>query len=423
MERPAMPRLVFGASLILSAIFFGSAMHLPAVAAQAYRQYVVQPDSCSSSLPCLTEKNAATGPGVQSISLKGYGAIGQTFAQQNGGLAAAGIFGIDSSNAERNGPNSGVLGVSTIGIGVLAKSRFGTAMVAKSASGLAVDASSAGTLAMEVVNNGKGDGIEVVSMDGYGVRAATVHGSAPGISKAAISGADGSSDGGNLNQGVIGTSITGTGVRGFSSNYVGVNAIGGGLTPLGNFPALSVVDAGSMGGGNDLIDACSSTSDNPCFREATSRVLQLDTTGNLVISGHIFTSGSCSAGCIRHGGRQRVLSYAPTQTVPSIDDFGEAQLVDGQAYVRLGADFANVIDGNSAYLVFITPEGDCNVLYAAHRTHAGFEVRESHGGRSSVGFSYRVVAKPYGERGARLPVEFARPRFMPPPHSLSHRGQ
>jgi hypothetical protein len=35
---------------------------------------------------------------------------------------------------------------------------------------------------------------------------------------------------------------------------------------------------------------------------------------------------------------------------------------------------------------------------------AGFAVRESHGGRSTLSFSYRIVAKPFGSREPRLPM-------------------
>jgi hypothetical protein len=91
--------------------------------------------------------------------------------------------------------------------------------------------------------------------------------------------------------------------------------------------------------------------------------------------------------------------------MPSIDDFGEAQLVSGHAYVRLSADFANVIDKNVNYLVFITPEGDSRGVYVTDKTQVGFTVKENQGGHSSLAFSYRIVAKPYGVNKPRLPME------------------
>jgi hypothetical protein len=58
----------------------------------------------------------------------------------------------------------------------------------------------------------------------------------------------------------------------------------------------------------------------------------------------------------------------------------------------LSADFANVIDSRTNYMVFITPEGDNRGVYVADITHAGFSVHESQGGRSTLMFSNRIVA-------------------------------
>jgi hypothetical protein len=98
-----------------------------------------------------------------------------------------------------------------------------------------------------------------------------------------------------------------------------------------------------------------------------------------------------------------VTTYAPMVSQPTIEDFGEAQLVNGQASVRLDPKFANVIDESANYLVFMTPEGDAN-LYVSQKTRNGFVVHETHGGHSTVLFSYRIVAKPFGSRAARLPM-------------------
>jgi len=50
----------------------------------------------------------------------------------------------------------------------------------------------------------------------------------------------------------------------------------------------------------------------------------------------------------------------------------------------------------------LTPLGDCNGLYVADKTATGFEVRESGGGASSVGFDYRIVAKRTGYEDVRM---------------------
>jgi hypothetical protein len=60
-----------------------------------------------------------------------------------------------------------------------------------------------------------------------------------------------------------------------------------------------------------------------------------------------------------------------------------------------------VIDLRDGYRVFVTPEGDSKGLYVA-KAAGGFFVREQQGGRSTLPFDYRIVAKPREENGTRL---------------------
>jgi hypothetical protein len=94
-----------------------------------------------------------------------------------------------------------------------------------------------------------------------------------------------------------------------------------------------------------------------------------------------------------------------------MEDFGEAQLIGGRAYVRLAPDFAATIDRRSNYLVFITPQGDSRGLYVTMKTATGFEVRENSNGTTSLAFDYRIVAKPFGEVSRRLPAMLGRMRI------------
>jgi hypothetical protein len=86
----------------------------------------------------------------------------------------------------------------------------------------------------------------------------------------------------------------------------------------------------------------------------------------------------------------------------TVEDFGEAHVVGGRAYVPLDRTFASSIDGSRSYLVFITPEGDSRGLYVTGKSTSGFTVRESMGGSSSLAFQYRIVAHPYGDTTARM---------------------
>ena len=71
--------------------------------------------------------------------------------------------------------------------------------------------------------------------------------------------------------------------------------------------------------------------------------------------------------------------------------------------VRFDADFVSTLDFSSGYQVFLTPSGDNRGLYVASKYQAGFVVRESEGGRSTITFDYRVVGHPVGSTDARLP--------------------
>ncbi|HEY5095709.1 MAG TPA: hypothetical protein VII69_11375 [Candidatus Eremiobacteraceae bacterium] len=400
MNRIAAFRLVSVVFLCLGAIAFGSAIHLPALAAEGFNNYIAPAPnvSCSSTSPCLAESNTSSGAGVKGSSTAGNGSIGTTkFKSTSQGNGTAGVFGQDLSTSGTF--DSGVFGSSTNGVGVQ-----GTSI-----NGLGMMATSTNQTALFVQNIGASDGIQAVALSNDGTNSSTQNNSSIRSGRSGVWGHDDSTDGGFRNFGVAGTSTNGIGVLADSTNWIGLDAVGGGLENGAHGAALSVTGGQSAA---NVILACADVSDNPCTRESNSIEFILDHNGDLRISGHIYTSGSCGTGCAigRDGSTHRVSSYAPTQTVPSIDDFGEAQLVGGHAYVKMNADFANVVDQHANYLVFITPEGDSRGLYVTEKTRAGFTVRENQDGRSTLAFSYRIVAKPLGVEKPRLPMESVGPR-------------
>jgi hypothetical protein len=76
----------------------------------------------------------------------------------------------------------------------------------------------------------------------------------------------------------------------------------------------------------------------------------------------------------------------------TLEDFGAAKLEVGRAVVKLDIDFAKVVTLNE-YHVFVTPSDDCRGLCVRNKTATSFEVCELAGGKSSVAFSYRIVAR------------------------------
>jgi hypothetical protein len=147
--------------------------------------------------------------------------------------------------------------------------------------------------------------------------------------------------------------------------------------------------------------------------EAATNGSDVNVSGDIYVSGEVYTD--CSAFPATAGSEckynpqvrttsagTKLRSYSNSQSLPTMEDFGEAQLVNGQAQVTLEPAFASTIDRHRSYLVFVTPEGDCHGLYVASKTANGFAVRELMSGHSSVAFEYRIVAHPYGDGSQRL---------------------
>jgi hypothetical protein len=112
--------------------------------------------------------------------------------------------------------------------------------------------------------------------------------------------------------------------------------------------------------------------------------------GNVVVTGTL--TATVKNGMVKFpDGTQRVL-HCMESPEHWFEDFGTAKLVRGRAVVRLDTNFAKVVTPGD-YRVFVTPEGDCGGLYVRSKSAKRFEVRELQGGKSSVAFSYRIVAR------------------------------
>ncbi|MBN1139781.1 MAG: hypothetical protein JXM73_24630 [Anaerolineae bacterium] len=93
-------------------------------------------------------------------------------------------------------------------------------------------------------------------------------------------------------------------------------------------------------------------------------------------------------------------AYPVRATGDWIEDFGTAELADGQASVTIEPVYAQTVN-LTEYQVFLTPLGDCP-LYVAAKTPASFTVKAMGGQRCSIAFDYRLVAKRLGNEAARL---------------------
>jgi hypothetical protein len=257
-------------------------------------------------------------------------------------------------------------------------------------------------------------------------------------------GEDNSSAG--LNYGVMGTTVNNYGVYGkatgssgyggyFTSSYTnGGNAIIGAATGEGGlftgFSGNSTYPALMAAGGSTGTDLFGTYNTTPAetfivqagtanqSQEALTGGSDVQVSGDLYVYGEVFqdcvnfpeenpTTDCLSDADLGPGVRLRttgslVRTYHSRESMPTSEDFGEAQLISGQVHVSLDQAFAATIDLTKPYLVFLTSEGENHGLYVTGKTPSGFTVREMMNGRSGSLFEYRIVAHPYDDNGARL---------------------
>ncbi len=388
----------------------------------------IQPDTtCSSSSPCTTNTNNGSGPAIANVSVGGTGSTSTTDLASTSSKFAEGMLGVDASS--KGTFDIGVEGTSVSGTGVKGMSHtgsgvFGTSKLGDGVSGTSNDESGffAGVFGTGAASGGIGvegsgthSGIGVL---GIGTTAVLAEASSSSSTLFQAAGTGGSLFDGTTN-GTPEFTVDGSGNVSAAGNLSAGTISGGDVTggevfgniaivaPFANFTSdsqaiFATVTSSSFHGVIEAVGAGGPL--YTAYNSADNQVFYLDDGGNLTIGGLIKTAGSCSSGCIAHGPHQkRIISYASQETQPTVEDLGEAQVVNGQARVALDPSFANVIDPASNYLVFVTPEGDCNGLYIAGKSSTGFVVRELRGGHSSLAFEYRIVAKPFGDHSARLP--------------------
>ncbi|MBV8489443.1 MAG: hypothetical protein JO199_02855 [Candidatus Eremiobacteraeota bacterium] len=338
---------------------------------------------------------------VSAALLAGSLAIGALAATQKGPLlvtAATASYALGGENT---------VGTAVEGIATAAKA-IGVDGQANGAAGVGVFGQGNG-IGVEGKNTGGGFGvmgagtnsvaavIGTNSGTGYGVEGSNVGSGGIGVYGTAGTlgyGVEGVATAGG--SGVYGTTLfkTGFGVQGNSSGPSAVGVYGSatsGGTGVSAYSATRAIEASTLAGGMAM------EADNQY-----GHIMSLDGLGNLILEG---TSTQNGTPAIVVAGRDaKRTSYASQSAVPSLEDTGEAQLRGGAAFVPIDPALAASIDTSAPYHVLITPEGDCRGLYVAAKTARGFVVRELMGGRSTVDFEYRIVARPIGAKQTRLAV-------------------
>ncbi len=276
------------------------------------------------------------------------------------------------------GAGPGVQGDSAKGNGVVGNTTFKAATVAAAA-----------VIGTDKSTTGIGNfGLEGVSPKLVGAAGFTAAGNFGAVQGDATSTTATSAGVTAFSSNVTGSSATtGTGV--FADGGVGVTAVG--ESSLAHALELDVTHSGSLLRGFSINGT------------TTTEEIQIDAAGNEILKGKLTQHGSPHLVSRTSAGAD-VVAYGPRQTQPTMEDVGEARLVNGQAFVRIDPTFASAIDRSGNYLVYITPKGDSRGLYVSQQSAAGFVVRENQGGHSSLAFDYRIVGRPYDSTEARLPL-------------------
>ena len=363
--------------------------------------------SCATTTACLEGDNTSTGPGVKGTSTKGHGVVGTTKAKGTTS-SHAGVLGQDLQTGGGK-LNVGVEGTSTNGIAVFGLSTNFAGVVGESTTGLGVSGS--GTTGVF------GDG--TVGMDGFGSNEGVEGDSSTSGDAFFANGIGGLLFRGNNSQSQDVFLVDDAGDVLDSGAVESVGAVisdseVAGLTGVFGDPATVNVGLNGEGLIEGVVGTNSATGDaifadgfgGDLFRGNNSQgsdVFVVDDAGD-VFANNFFLK--VAPGVIQPTSDGRtVRTYGTQATMPTIEDVGEAQLVNGVAHVALDRDFAAAIDPRSGYIVSITPEGITQgVLCVTQRTASGFTVQENMAGHSSVPFSYRLTAKPYGSNAPRLPA-------------------
>ena len=359
---------------------------------------------------------ADSGWGVYGVASNGQGVWGET---RSAGSNYTGVYGLASATS---GNTVGVWGrsVSPDGKGVHGENTATTGVTY----GVSGQISSTTTAAAAVSGISQG-----ISGQTYGVRGTTFSNTtnSSGVKGEAVFGVTNAVWGENFS-----TAENATGVFGLASqpigNTVGVwgrsnstsnNAVGvygqvnaanaGGVGVRGDSPAGVGVYAASNTGrgvvaqttsGNAIVGITAANNVAAIFGQNIGG-LAARFVGNVIVQGGATVTGPKSAAVKKRDGTH-VRMYCQESPEPWFEDFGTAEVKNGQASVALDPEFNEVVKGDD-YRVFLAEIGDCGGLYVSRKGPYRFEVKSRAGGTAKDGsFDYRVVARRADPVGGRL---------------------
>jgi hypothetical protein len=254
-------------------------------------------------------------------------------------------------------------------------------VVANGATGVAAYATVAGGIAVYGDAGSSSGSNGVVGYGATGVAGNSTISGSYGTYGNGSTGVWGSSNGTGADVGVSGTTASGTAVLGTA----GPGVAGWFEDDAADNSALIAINNAPI---ND--------EGGPFYAQGNAGYCEIDDGGDL------FCTGSKSAVVPVDGGSRKVALYAVEAPENWFEDLGSGQLSNGSARIVLEPTFAQTVDTDLDYHVFLTPRGECEGLYVTDLTPSGFEVRELRHGSSSIAFDYRIIAKRKNYETVRL---------------------
>lgn len=209
--------------------------------------------------------------------------------------------------------------------------------------------------------------------------------------------------GGGGNYGVYGVSYAASGVQNSADTGVwGDTSAPNGIAVFGT--AQDAIAGSFLNYNSDSNPALIAVNDQGSSSTVYSLIASSGSGDGCLIAtnGDLYCSGSKSAVVPVDGSSRKVALYAVEAPENWFEDFGSGQLSNGSARIDLEPTFAQTVNTDLDYHVFVTPRGECEGLYVTDLTPSGFEVRELHHGSSSIAFDYRIIAKRKNYENVRL---------------------
>jgi hypothetical protein len=365
---------------------------------------------------CIFATNTGSGYAVEGTSNSTYGVVGVTTFDSSKSTTGskAGVAGYDRST---NGFNSGVYGTSVSGFGVSGTSQSSHGVNGASSKSFGVVGwttvkaadpilARAGVYGEDLSTDDGiyNSGVSGISKFGIGSLGETYTGVA--VEGLAVQNGGFLSKPKYLSIGVYGDADLGPGVFGFAHGTTSTSYGVGAFVDAAERPALYAEADGSAGTGlfaNVLHPNGYILEGTTGLGSAAVPVVSIDGRGNEILSGTLTENGTPLVRTrVSTGGD--VATFGVRSSSPTLEDVGEATLVRGAAHVAIDRAFAATMDPHAKYFVFLTPEGDSRGLFVSALSNRGFDVCENGGGRSTLAFQFRIVAKPYDTGAARLPA-------------------